>query len=330
MIPSSLGAPTTSTLDEDVRDVWAGGSPKPLVFIMGLHRSGTTVLYQFLARVLPVCPVTVQDVVFYPRRAQSHVQDGGEADRARLAAYFEENGLARRVLDAIPLSPETVEEYGWILKREAGSFALGEETLPTFRDLVLKLSWLRPDASALLLKNPWDTPRADQVAALFPEARFVFLLRDPIEVLSSELRNATHFSSERNPLVQLLTEGIPRVRFYLGLARMGRRLMGERLSERFLVWWLLKDVMNNLRAYRAAMERIPPSRVVQLRYSELVDDTRGALERVAQLTGLPVSDAVDELRARRRSGGLLPAIEARRAELEETVEREGLSWALGA
>ncbi len=317
--------------DEKLRDLWASGESKPLVFIMGLHRSGTTILYEFLSRVLPVAPVTLQDVVFFARMVDSRLKDEGRSDRQWLVEYFEANGLAKRGLDDIALTPETVEEYGWILKREAGSLALNARTLPTFRDLTRKLSWMHGDASALLLKNPWDTAGAPWIASALPEARFVFLLRDPIEIANSELRNAQRmYAGEKSPLVQLLTTGIPQMRFYLGLARFGHRVLGNRRSERVLISWILKDVVNNLREFRSGVSRLPASRVVEIRYGDLVDDTEQTLRRVADFLQLPISDTVRELRGRRRSGGLHPALEARRAEFEERIEREGLGWALGA
>jgi hypothetical protein len=316
--------------DRAIRDLWATGSPKPLVFLMGLHRSGTTVLYQYLSRVLPLASVTVQDVVFYPRLVYSHTQDGGRADRALLVDYFEAHGMSQRALDDIALGPETVEEYGWILKREAGSFALGEPTVDAFRELRLKLSYLRADAEALLLKNPWDTAHAHEIASTFPEARFVFLRRDPIEILSSEVRNAMSFSTEKNALVQILTRRMPQVRLYLGLARVGHRLLGDERSERLLVRWFLKDIMNKLAAYRAAMERVPAERSVHVSYRELVDDTPRTLERLSSFLGLTMSAVAGDLQARRRPGGLLASLASSTEVLSEELRRGGCGWAMDA
>ena len=92
-----------SACDETIRSVWATAENLPIVFIVGLHRSGTTFLYEALSQVLPVAKLTVQNVVFYRTLIASYLRDGGHHDRQWLKAYFQDNNINTRGRDSLPL-----------------------------------------------------------------------------------------------------------------------------------------------------------------------------------------------------------------------------------
>ena len=327
--PRALDRTKIADLDHAIRHRWASvASPRP-IFIMGLHRSGTTFLYASLARGLHVARLTLQDVVFFPRRVHSQIEDGGAGDRRRLEAYFADCRDTHGGED-MRLSPDAAEEYGWVLRRQAGSFRLSHKTLPAFENLSRKLMFLHPGSRAVLFKNPWDTGFADRIAQLLPEARFVFIRRDPIEILSSELRNAQHFGARRDPLLRLLMNGIPELKALMGIYRLAYHGVGKRAYSRVFLRMLYADIRSNLRRYEAALRQIPPGRAIEIGYGELVDNTTATLDRVARFLGLPLTDEAEGIRGRRRPGGLLPAVAAREQELRTGLEQEGLERFLQA
>jgi hypothetical protein len=307
--------------DEDIRSSWGGTEPQSIAFIAGLHRSGTTFLYESLSRALPAAKLTVHDVLSFDRLVAAHATDGGLASREALARHFAERQARTRGNDALPLSPSTAEEYGWILKRRHGSFRSSDRTLPTLRDLICKLAYVHAEQRVILLKNPWDTGNAPYLAERFPLARFVFIRREPIEILNSELGNLLHFSGVSDVLLALLTKDIPSTRSLIALLRVVRSTLGARLFAHLAVRLLAADVASKLRAYDAALAAMPRGRVVEISYDDLVADPQGIVRSVAAFLGVPVSDAIHTIAASRRRDGLSPLVRGRERELLARLRR---------
>ena len=92
------------------------------VFILGLHRSGTTFLYGILSRALPVAILTAHRVIDYDRLLLQHKEGSSAMAERRFHGLFRSWDMPTRGIDDVPLSYAMPEEYGWILRRRAGSF----------------------------------------------------------------------------------------------------------------------------------------------------------------------------------------------------------------
>jgi hypothetical protein len=288
---------TVSADDESIRSEWTSNANPPVIFIIGLHRSGTTFLYETLSRVLPVAKLTVQDVVGYTTLVTNYLRDGGRHDCQSLTAYFERHQITTRGRDALLLSPATAEEYGWILKTESGSYSVGDRSLD-------------------VLKNPWDTGNVDTLAREFPGAKFVFLRRDPMEIVNSELGNMLYFMETRDPLIKLLTKEIPSTRILLMITRIFRRLLGKQLFSRLYVRLILKDVADNVHKFNISLTCCNPKRALEITYENLIDNPRQTLESVASFAGLDIDkEEASGISPKRRDGGLSPLVSKRKTDL---------------
>ena len=313
---------TVSADDESIRSEWTSNANPPVIFIIGLHRSGTTFLYETLSRVLPVAKLTVQDVVGYATLVKNYLRDGGRHDCQSLTAYFERHQITTRGRDALLLSPATAEEYGWILKTESGSYSVGDRSLDVLKDIVAKLSFLNPEARAILLKNPWDTGNVDTLAREFPGAKFVFLRRDPMEIVNSELGNMLYFMETRDPLIKLLTKEIPSTRILLTITRIFRRLLGKQLFSRLYVRLILKDVADNVHKFNISLTFCSPKRALEITYENLIDNPRQTLESVASFAGLDIDkEEASRISPKRRDGGLSPLVAKRKRDLGDYLTK---------
>ena len=173
----------------------------PPLFILGIFRSGTTLLHNLLAQ---------DDRFAYPNVYQTCYPKTfltTESTSSRVLGFFLPD---RRPQDGIALGMrETAEEesalcsltgrnmvMGWVFPRRAEQF----RRYLTFRDanqeeiaewksaligFVRKLSfkYQRP----LILKSPANTARIRMLLELFPDARFVHIHRNPFDVFQSAL-----------------------------------------------------------------------------------------------------------------------------------------------
>ncbi|NJN19548.1 MAG: sulfotransferase, partial [Oscillochloris sp.] len=87
-----------------------------LVFIMGDHRSGTTLLYQLLAATGGFNVVTAYHVINFDQVLADHGAGRSAAARCELAARLGALGISDRKLDGVIVSPDLPEEYGFLLE----------------------------------------------------------------------------------------------------------------------------------------------------------------------------------------------------------------------
>lgn len=197
--------------------------PRP-VFILGHWRSGTTLLHQLLARDPQfVAPTNAQ--CLYPHRML--LNDRFRARRRPLPATRpmdqmhldwndpQEDELAILLLTLRSPYLWTVlsdpEQLRGALRREEDE-ACDPRGWPLAWIKFLKKVCLRRPGCTLLLKSPSHALRLREIRRMFPDARFIHLMRNPYEVFVSTLRmrRALHhfngFTTELGDLEQSVIE----------------------------------------------------------------------------------------------------------------------------
>lgn len=245
------------------------------IFIMGLHRSGTTFLYDTVARSFPLAQLRLYDLFYYDRLLRNQQQGREEHDAERLNAAFKALGISDRGIDSVPVSAAEVEEYGYLLRRRFGSFKLSEQSAEFFAQMCQKLLAVQPGSRAVLLKNPWDTGSAPWIARRFPEARFIYISREPIAVLNSMLNALlSYLEGPQHYLEMLLDRGDGRASYrsgylvWLGLRGL-RRLLGRRAIAYLARPLLARVVAGQVASYRRELAKMPAKQALELDYSAL-------------------------------------------------------------
>ncbi len=286
-----------------------GIAPRP-VFIIGLHRSGTTFLYQTLTGVFPVASLTVYHVIDYDRLLLHHHDGTAPAAGRELDRIFRSWDMATRGIDDVPLSSAMPEEYGWILRRRGGSFHTDPRTAPLVDEICRKLRYVTPAAEAVLLKNPWDTGHVRDLLTRFPDARFIFLKRDPAAIVNSQFRIARHFGGTKDPFVNMLFRGIPSGRLWMWFQRFVRTTAGARRHGRIALRFILRGVTRELGRLETSWRLTPPHQRLALDYEGLLSDLDGTLERVSAFLGLAARRDRVLTAPRPRDPALLPEVAA--------------------
>jgi hypothetical protein len=241
-------------------------SDKPPAFILGHWRSGTTLLHELLAMDRRFAAPTLLDVLTPTSRApQRWIID--LALRVFLPRCRPIDGMTwgphRPAEDDLALAALGMSPYlAWSFPRNAAFFeryldlaglnsAEREEWRRTMVGLVAR--WTARHRSALVLKSPPHAARLGELAALFPAAKFVFIHRHPYPTFASTMRLVTDGTK---PLrLQEMTDDE-------GRAGVLRR--AERLFE----------------GYRTGKKDLPPDRLVEIAYDELVADPVATAERI--------------------------------------------------
>ncbi|MBD2857479.1 sulfotransferase [Spongiibacter sp. KMU-158] len=276
------------------------------VFIMGLHRSGTTFLYDCVARCFPLAQLSLYHLFYFDRLLKNFRNDVEARDKARLNACFQSLGIVDRKLDTVPVNADEVEEYGFLLRQHSGKFRLNEHNADLFKQLCQKLMTVQPGSEAVLLKNPWDTGNAAFILQHFPNARFVYITREPIDVLNS-MMNAllTYLDGPQHYLELLLSRGGSRKGYRLGygfwwLMRKVRQLLGEKMIGRMFRPMMTKQVVSQVVNYRRELASLAEDCAMEVDYLSLSSDPEQVMRQLAAFLDLPLALPAEGIAVRQR------------------------------
>jgi hypothetical protein len=272
-----------------------GAPPTQLVFLLGPHRSGTTLLHHLLVQTGRFNYVRAYDVIEYPRLiANRHFG----RERAVMQALAED--LARfgdRGLDGIPIWPEQPEEYGFVLALDLYAPRLTPATFDRFRELCRKRRTLDRSDAPLLLKEPSEFyGNIAGIDRLAPDAKFLFIHRHPLHVLASQVRawqkaleSRSHYGSLLSPEYAAIFDSPDEVRKY--------RIAYASVQG---CEWVLQELIRGYRHYLETIDTLARRRVVVDTYESLCAAPRRTFARIARLLDLELPDPLDEFVAPRR------------------------------
>jgi Sulfotransferase family len=283
------------------------------VFIIGDHRSGTTLLYKILADTASFQVFTAYHVIHYDEILANH-QTGRELEAKQdLAGRFLKLGISDRIIDRVPASPDTPEEYG---------FSLEDSQRPMVRpankarlvEICRKLQFTQTGTKPLLLKNPWDVLNFADLKTYFPNARLVFLHRHPLGVINSQVRAIRSLISVRNEYTALLAN------WYTRLWQSPVKLAAMRLmfGEGSPLWRSIvpPHVLRANHYFAENIGRIPKEDYFSLCYEDVCRNPSVTIEKLlAFLRVRPEVPPSYETMISQRDPELLPEIARRRKQI---------------
>jgi Sulfotransferase family len=281
--------------------------PVEPVFITGPHRSGTTLLYSVLQATQRFNTVTAYHVLCYRQILARHMASETEQAKAELAEQFRAAGILDRVIDGVRVTPDTPEEYGFVIA-DPGPPRLRLANLKRFTDLCRKVQLTGAPGRPLLLKNPWDFGRSQFTKQHFPRSKFLFLHRDPMRTLNSQLNAARSMLAARNAYVAMLA---PRygLLFQRPLTMYPMRWLfaqGHGLGARLL----MRGAVASFAAAAHDRLALPGADCFDVRYEDLCARPNATLAGILSWLGLNTSGVPDiSTMIAPRSGKLLPEVE---------------------
>jgi hypothetical protein len=258
-------------------------SAPPPVFILGAHRSGTTWLTQQLAETGLFSVLTAFHVIEWAALERHQAGAGPAPDRAELAQRLHALGLSTRATDRVSVTPDTPEEYGYLLLAQGEKSWVRPQTVPLLRRVVERLQAEAPGRT-VLLKNPWDYGNEDVLLGAFPDARFIAIHRHPLAVVQSSVRMFRQIWEAPDPYTALLSARYRR----LWAGRWSRALFQWLASPRNAVdlHITLGGLVQSHRKHHRVWPGLPAERAVALRYEDLVVDPPAGIGRILEELGM--------------------------------------------
>ena len=169
------------------------------VFILGLHRSGTSILYKMLTATGCFNPVTAYHLIRYNQLLYDHENKREESSKKELTKSFKEKGLEDRGIDSLQVTADFAEEHGFLLGQKTFQMYINSKNLSLFTELCKKIQFISGNDKSILLKNPYDFPNFLHIKKVFPNAKFVFIHRHPFKTLSSTIKAIRLLLKNKNP-----------------------------------------------------------------------------------------------------------------------------------
>ena len=187
------------------------------IFILGSARSGTTILYKLLANTNCFNYINAYHIVNYDRILFDQVNDSQAKSHQTLNELYGRMGVKDRLFDRVSVDSNMPKEYRSIWQNRenlspfqviqevlsnclltgrglgrsvCSAYQLDPENVELFLEACKKTQFLGSPTKQLLLKNPWDFSNFIYLKKIFPEAKFIFIHRHPLDILNSQLRVA--------------------------------------------------------------------------------------------------------------------------------------------
>lgn len=265
--------------------------PSTLIFIMGCHRSGTSLLYHLLAYTGQVDYLSAYDIIKYDELLYNRVTERETQVKADLQGVLQRE--ANRGLDDLPVGVDLPEEYRFILGHEAPAVVLNAKkrldalfftphltphTLDTFLRMCQKKRFLARADRPLVLKNPADFYfNFLTVHQMLPQAKFIFIHRHPLPMFNSYLYGFPAILAQRSNYAALLDK---RYDALFSRLQLRRKLFLMVFRSAIICRLLLARLTQSFQYYLAHLPQLPPEQYVSIRYEDLCADPAGCLSHI--------------------------------------------------
>jgi Sulfotransferase family len=281
------------------------------IFILGNARSGTTLLYELLVATQCFNFTSAYHIIRYNELLFNDANQREDHARKEMDELFRSLGLGDRIIDGVAVTPDTPEEYGFILKNAGHRPQLSRNSLPKFVELCKKVQSISVPGRPLLLKNPWDFRNFMYVKGVFPESKFIFIHRHPMQVISSQLRAMRSLLVIQNRYTGLLDQQYAKLFDRPLQLFMMRRLFSARLhlGPRLVT----RGVVRGASYFLQHIGSLLNTDYISVKYENLCEDPGTHVARILQFLGLhhSASSAYNALVAPRHLD-LLPELVRRR------------------
>lgn len=239
---------------------------EPPLFIIGHWRSGTTLLHNLLTKDPLAAYTTTYQCVFpdnlkskwlfrtFMRIFMPRVRPG---DNLEISVGFPQedeyamSNLTHRSYYHFFYFPSTYRTlYKKYIRFEDQTSKEIDDWKKLYRQMVIK-AVLNTGGSRIVLKNPANTGRIHRLLEIFPEARFVHIIRNPVIVYLSTVK----FLTQLYPTLQL-----------------------EKLTEEDIKEMVLETYGKLMRDYIENVKKVDPLSLLEIRYEELVEKPLENLE----------------------------------------------------
>ena len=237
------------------------------VFILGLHRSGTSILYKMLTTTGRFNSVTAYHIINYDELLHNAINGKEDVAKKNLTNFFKEQNQSDRGIDRLKITADFAEEYGFLLAERTLDSRIVNKNKTLFSDMCKKIQFISGNNKPILLKNPLDFSNFLCIKKEFSNAKFIFIHRHPFKTLSSIIKAIGFLINEYSPYMAQLSTLYTRVFNNLLLRYSLKPLTNSFSSIGMILLTLYSTRSTNY--YLKNIHKLPKEDYIDVTYEEL-------------------------------------------------------------
>jgi hypothetical protein len=260
------------------------------VFILGFHRSGTSILYKMLSSTDCFNPATAYHLINYDELLDTHLNHQTEQAKKELTKLFKTQGLDDRAIDTLKVTADFAEEYGFFLDHYTNQMNISKTNVKIFKQLCQKIQFIAENNKPILLKNPYDFSNFLFLKSVFPNAKFIFIHRHPLKTISSTISAVSLILQEKNFYTKLLSKTYNKI-YENPLLLTSLRCLFSRFSFISCLFLTVYSA-NKTRFYLNNIEKLSAEDYVSITYEELCKHPQKNITDIMQRLNLTPTNEV--------------------------------------
>ncbi len=286
------------------------------IFIVAQHRSGTTLLYRILAETRRFNVVTAHHIINRHRLLHLHFTGRDAVAREELNRWFESKGVRGESMNSRDFKADVLEEYCYAFDRQGRQPRLAPSNAEAFRLFCGKLQIIQDPARPLLLKNPYDGIGFLYIREVFPQARFIFIYRNPVDVINARIKLNRLLLGRKFEYHAAIVQEYASLHDHPARIAMARLLFSERLP--LMTEWVYRNVARSCDYILENAGKLGGD-AFGVTYPDLCDDPTSTVQRIMNFLGLEHQEDHSSTISV-HTPAILPEVERRRQRIEKRTE----------
>jgi len=305
-------------LDCQYNDILKNVVFKP-IFILGVQRSGTSILYKLLSETGAFNIVTAYHIINNKEIVYNHINKKEEKSKKDLDVFFKNLSQNDRKIDKLKITPDFPEEYGFLLSKETNNSKLTSESIDIFIRFCKKIQLISENDKPLLLKNPFDFKNFIYLSSIFPEAKFIFIHRNPVKTLNSQLRAMRILLKQKSEYMSILSPGYSKIFKNKILLEYYRFLYSSITPLR--VNNAIKNLVFSTDYFLNNIKYLDDKKFMNTRYEDICDKSNDEIKKIMNFLDIAINFNIDfAYEVKPRSIDLLKEIKDREKQIQKRME----------
>ncbi len=250
-------------------------------FILGLHRSGTSILYKMMRSTGRFNGVTTYHVTHYNELLRNHIEEQQRQAKQELNELLQREDYQDRGIDNLEMEADLPLEYAFLLGKNYLFNQLNPDNIDVFVELCKKIQYIGDRSKPLLLKNPWDFANFMFIKQQLPQAQFVFIHRNPLAVINSSIRALRVLVSQETVYSELISPLASDAVNNPVLSLVGRMLLHPRFPLGLAI--VVEHRAAYIRYFLDNIGRLDSDSYVNVRYEDLCSQTEDTMGTIFDL-----------------------------------------------
>jgi hypothetical protein len=261
------------------------------VFIMGVQRSGTSILYEILNKTNSFNIITAYHIIKNRELIYNHMNNLEEESKKKLAVFFKSKSQIDRGIDKLKITPDFPEEYGFVLAQKTGKPQIINESLKIFNEFCKKIQYISENNKPLLLKNPFDFSNFLFIKKIIPDAKYIFIHRFPIKTLNSQINSIRTLLKQKSQYMSLLSPSYDKM-FNNKILLNYYKFMYNSLSP-ITTNKAIKNLVNRTKYFLENIESIGKNDYVSTRYEDICEKPNQEIKKIMSFLKIKIDSNVD-------------------------------------